>query len=1419
MFLKKFLSSIFCSIFILQSLSPCYAVGFDSVDSLLESRDLVSTYPGQIKTSLNFKPSAQTAAGLFNWAIHQGEAWVLLGQRDDIDAWCTPGGKSKPGEASLANTAATEGAEESFNIYAPHPSILKRQAFVDLATLDDRNSEGTSSSFASDDDNESSSESISSQTSHGSVLSVSEYFRLYFNKVQYLDAKIFKKRLADAVDSSSKEYKDFRWVRLMDVLYSLEDQSPIIQFSEKVTINLYEPLFDILSTPTARNFLTSIVEQGHIARALPRNLLYVLDQETDLESLENAELKSHWHIPTFDAQALHDAQNYKKAPFKGPLEAVPFDQDAFGRPAATRATFLLMPNDSETLAKEMVTYNAEQARQTFGHAVALKAALNAEIKEIFAEPTPPPSQEAQDLWAPTRTLSDLLLEFQLGKEYTPSTNSASKDENRKADLKNIKLYLEKSIISEGELKRKAEINPSDVERIADVYALERENKDGWIPMIHATQADISFFARLATELRRLLSLGNFMPGTTPGLRGTDIYFDGHDTMDQSIASTTLSDYDYNNQSRRLSTNMAISPGLNSTLTTSSSLEYFINAHSVQNPNVMKRFEECMHLLGLSDCSFAPFQGLFEQYFANLHQALPQSTLLLLLVNPKIAAKYSVAKYVRRPSNEPQFGSTMTAFQKAQTELETTIGTPAVVDAKTDTSSAKEITELRFLLHPEIMYDPQAVRVHATDRFPLDDDSMRELSKKTRQAIAYDLGTWLAQHTKVMPHAFHGPLMLKKLYEIIHRNLTGLPVMEESTTKGFVALVGNGSLESVKSMTIAGADSLNLSTEDKRKLVKAALHSDKPEMFNYIVFDLLKSAPEHFISLKEVQCFAMDGDDASFINLVSKYPKSFISSAVTTFWAKGFCGAFVDRHDYDGAPLEKWQTNIRNFNAHVHPIDMPLIKKTLKQNLNRLGSKNLLDWPTSTPTEMAMLMCEVTLENRYPIPYISGLVDAFKDPRVDHFSVLPSTGCPLFFHIVELERITNLDLSFESERYLTATNTEGLNFFQYAQKCFLEGKYRGNMSDKLKPIWNRFFQRGSFTQISYPAFIEEFGKYFTPESYPLNDLFTSHFKGEHPRVKTWVQNFKKAITSDSLKEIQQVWNGCPDSCSARTYAGLVHTSPGYSYAIDSELEALIQGDSFSRTMDYMDKKYPTNNHYMINNFFNVNRFSSSDFHSAPDLDTPQKLKYGRLAINSQYALYRYFSPDYFEVMQQTVRDLYPTIQTIIDHCLYLDYSLDSLLYLNEHLLPFFLETYGVQPVAESLPLSQWEAVFDNVSSQTFETIEQKFPDFITCRTTQGDMITALIETEHGQDKKFLKKYLRTIQNAQTYGQPHGGMILFGILADAPYFLEYILQVDPQILGVKNEIGMTLLDATENLDKWVGESLKQKIRQAFKTYNIQ
>jgi len=1185
MFLKKFLSSIFCGVFILQSLSPCYATHFDSVENLLESSDIISTYPGQIKTSLNFKPSAQTAAGLFNWAMHDGEAWVLLGQRDDVDAWCTPGGKSKPGEASLAKTAATEGAEESFNIYAPHPSILKRQAFVDLATLDDSTSEGSSSSFASDDD-ESSSESVSSQTSQGSALSISEYFRLYFNKVQYLDAKIFKKRLADAVDSSSKEYKDFRWVRLMDVLYSLEDQSPIIQLSEKVTINLYEPLFDILSTPTARNFLTSIVEQGHIARALPRNLLYVLGQETDLESLQDMELATHWHIPTFDAKALHDAQNYKKAPFKGPLETVPFDQDAFGRKAATRATFLFTPNDSETLAKEMVTYDADQARQTFGHAVALKAALNAEIKELFAEPAPAPSQESQDLWSPARTLSDLLLEFQLGKDYTPSTNNASKDENRKADLKNIKLYLEKSIISEGELKRKAEINPSDVERIADVYALERENKDGWIPMIHATQADTSFFARLATELRRLLSLGNFMPGTTPGLRGTDIYFEGHDTMDQSIASTTLSDYDYSNQSRRLSTNMAISPGLKSTLTTSSSLEYFINAHSVQNPNVMKRFEECMHLLGLSDCSFAPFQGLFEQYFAHLHGALPQSTLLLLLVNPKIVEKYSVAKYLRNSSDQRQFGPTLKAFQNGRTELETAIATPASAEAKTDSLSANEITELRFLLHPEIMYNPENVRVHATDRFPLDDDAMRELNNKTRQAIAYELGTWLAQHTKVMPHAFHGPLMLKKLYEIIHLNLTGLPVIEESNTKGLVALVENGSLESVKSMTTAGADDLTLSPEDKRKLVKTAYRSDKPEMFNYIVFDLLKSSPEHFISPNELKFSSVERDDASFINLMSHYPKSLIPSNLAPFWATAFCRAFLEGHDYEETPVEKWQTNIRNFNAHVHPIDIGLIKKTLKEDLNRLGSKNLLDWPTYTPTEMATVMCEVALENTYRISYNSGLVGAFKDPRVDHFSVLPSTGCPLFFHIVELEGLTDLVLPFDSERYLTATNREGLNFFQYAQKCFLEGKYRGNMSDKLKPLWDKSLQRGSFVQISYPPFVEEFGKYFTPESYPLSYSFASYFNEEHPRVKTWVRNFKKAITSDSLKEIQRVWNECPDISSARTYAGLVHTSPGYFFSTDSELEALIQGDSFSRTMDYMDKKYPTNNHYAISNFFNV-----------------------------------------------------------------------------------------------------------------------------------------------------------------------------------------------------------------------------------------
>jgi len=774
----------------------------EEVDSILEQSPQYKSIPS--KRTFQGDP-ARTAAGILPYAIDEKkEVLILLGIRDDDESLCNPGGGSKDGE-TLDQTASREAEEETNGYYAYHPHDLKSLPFIDL--YDKRKED----------------ESV--------------FYRLYWKKVRLVDTHILMKALEEGGQAEGKEYTEFHWVSLRKILTALKNQENI-ELENGTNIPLYEPLFQALSTDSALAYLNEIAIKGDISRFNKSlqsyfNRLYLIDDKPiqedpeDLPIEEYAEFKLHWHLPDHFAPVETYTERLPSGKtitgYKVP--AVPFGKNAWGESHQT-----LTINGFEP---KTIPLSVEKDRSDFAYAVAAHGAAMVELKHKYYQKSPLNVETTQG-WNPScdLTLSRIHLRLVLGEAF--KTGQDFQDElppQRTADIENLRSYL--TIHSEtendqdgvtDEFKRQINFTNQDLEHLADLLAWEEEHKSYPI-LIHGANADLNNLWNSFTHMRELLSLTPLV-GHKLMMRGTDIYFRNAGSLDELFTAYGANDTPAR-ASALLCANVITTAGLSTTNSTSSSIEYFLNNHSVAPPDIEKKFDEATALAGIVG-HYPFFRSPFLQYLAHNDSTFENSVIMGIAAPPSLIAAHAFASnesgtHLKEVNGVPV--PILEIYKRIQGEYEAPKETlkssedgesDLISDDESDLSQEDEkegafpvekrhlFPEARLSLHPRFVFDPNT-RMKVINRFPLTEDEQKQFDQEMRQASIGTLAHWLSSHTKVMPGSFIEYPSLKTLYHTAYKGMTGKEAEESFAMAGFSHLLANDHFEGAKEFLKAYPD--------------------------------------------------------------------------------------------------------------------------------------------------------------------------------------------------------------------------------------------------------------------------------------------------------------------------------------------------------------------------------------------------------------------------------------------------------------------------------------------------------------------------------------------------------------------------------------------------------------------------------------
>jgi hypothetical protein len=737
----------------------------------------------------------------------------------------------------------------------------------------------------------------------------------------------------------------------------------------------------------------------------------------------------------------------------------------------------------------------------------------------------------------------MLLRAQLGESYQEPSNASDPESRKAANVTNLKAYYEKYGKMEGELKRKVEKHlPSDFERLADLMELEHQNRH-LLPMYHGSEPRINYFWRISTALRRLLSLSNFHPETLPGLRGTDIYFKGHSTMEESLRVSGTGDYDNGNANRRFCANMALTAGLKTTHTSSNSLEYFLNAHSVQTPKAMMRLEETANLLGITQMSYAPYQTLFEQFHENMQLGLTNSSMVLMFVHPSVMNKYSYpARGGGHLHTTPQqrHPTMLEAYRESQKEMgdklkpvernteETSPKTTETVVSIGSSKLVEHMAEVRFLLHPSVMFDPNLVRVHSTSRYKNSPEREERASRLLHATLVFDLGNWLAAHTKMMPDSYTGLPALKTLYRYAYEAETGEAVREEVTAEAFPHLVKNGHFEGVKlfyEQFSALVEKLNI---PPKKLISMAADSGNENLLKYVLETILHCDDLSTVFSKGeiLTSIAIALDDMEEKGtevtkyMLTKLPRDYFTEEEKT---KIVHSLFVKYN-------KKFHVVAKFINDNFFPIDEDFIRKQYK-SLKKQDRLNFIEnvrqiTHLSLSTILNFLFDVIEAREMDIVYQASQLLKAH--PELD-FTAPCAGGDPILFRLVSFGYI---DAEIEGKVKLIKNpmdirNKDNLTLLQYMQKRWLSGQFNprtmsGSMVFFIQSAMES--EKRDYIKESYPPFIEEMGDMRNYSEHWVS-LPSQNLRGD-PTFEEWREGFLKVRESDNLTDIMSAFSMAP-----------------------------------------------------------------------------------------------------------------------------------------------------------------------------------------------------------------------------------------------------------------------------------------------------
>jgi hypothetical protein len=897
--------------------------------------------------------ASRTAAGVLHYAPDKDEGPViLLGLRDDEETYCNLGGKSDEEEgktdkvqekndnisATLAQTASREVEEESNGYYAHHPYDLESQPFIDTLTKREKK---------------------------GSLL-----YRMYWKKVQKVDSDILFKALEEAQEGHNKEYKSFLWVPVSKILASLKREKSKIKLGKGQKIELFGPLFKTLSTDSGLAFLESILSEGKISRFNSKlrplqNRLYFIsnegDEPTDSNSssdekeksdplpskkgeLEHADFKVHWELPddknatreTYELILNPGEEKVKKiTAYKVPL--VPLGQNAWGDEKQTLRL-------DELLKSFEVPLSAEKDQKDFAYAITAHGAAMVELKhkanEIQRRARIEEDKEESSLPAVTEewnpncdlSLSRIHLRIVLGKDFKTAEDFHDADNpQRAADIANLRTYLttyneveyaQKDV--ESELKKQINFTDNDLEVFADYLEWEGQLKDP--SFCHASTADMNNLWQSFTYLHELFLLSPLL-GKKIVTRGTHTYFRNIKTMGDILKSYGSGDYENGRASLVLCANYVLTAGQKTSRTSSSSIEYFLNNHSIAAPEVEEKFAEATALAGISRGHYPYFRSPFLQFLAHRHPTFKNSVIVGLSVPPQLVPIHIYAStcggspFTKVNSEGESINPAVSEILKGiQDEYETHKEMPESFEERKE-EKRDLIPEARISLHPDLAFNKD-VHMKAFNRFPLSKSEQAQFESEMRTATIGTLADWLASHFKVMPDSFAEYPALKRLYHFAYKAITGEEAEEKFAFESFRHLVANGHVNGVKEFVKAFPEVVDHEDFNTLTLAQSALRANNPELLKYLFEELFKQSPQELFGTsveiyKAIRTCLAQQAAGSLDYLFSSCDLKEIPTSLVQIW----CSYFDDCNFPELAV-----TVLKHFPQHQHLIIRSIFKR-------------------------------------------------------------------------------------------------------------------------------------------------------------------------------------------------------------------------------------------------------------------------------------------------------------------------------------------------------------------------------------------------------------------------------------------------------------------------------------------------------------
>lgn len=593
---------------------------------------------------------------------HDGKVKILLGKRCGHHWWGNFGGRSDPDDVLLMETAMREVQEESMGVYSFLSDDLVKAPFHDL---------------------------IKDRQSYDAL------HRMYAVYGDYHAADALQRKLATQTEAASREYTEFKWVAVEDLLRCVEasqSRENIAgneqQYSVGGGVFIFHPFMDMLRQKPVMDWLQKLVEVENAnspdKKSLKKSLRWVGTQG----SIGSSSNEGRYQAPAFEDPR-----------------------------AEVRERLYRM------LSSHMNTLTEIKKRERVENPVEVSASAAA-------------SEVTEGL--PERTATDAHLQLALGHAYREWDDQ---ENVRQFLMNNNSGNYYNQIIPLFGGQPPLENKQSFKTAILNAMAKERENKD-WFVFYHTLPNELSFFYDVVSLFRNFFRLQG--ADQKHSLRMFDHVFQGLENVEQFVQDEmhkqrlanfqNLDNYKGTFQHKGLSANMMLFGSQGDPL--SESFIMFFNNRSGQRPDLDALYNQFFGQLSLM--SQEKYKHLYQTYFKNHERS---NALLQIFIHP---SDVDDLVYISRSGGHGLY-STWNEQKKNMSPGK------FIDDFRKNPKKAlgqfniKDL-QARIFMKPSIMTDPKKVTILTYHKQPLDDRYHQALKDRVR----LDMIEWLLNRIHLDP---------------------------------------------------------------------------------------------------------------------------------------------------------------------------------------------------------------------------------------------------------------------------------------------------------------------------------------------------------------------------------------------------------------------------------------------------------------------------------------------------------------------------------------------------------------------------------------------------------------------------------------------------------------------------------------------